>query len=90
MGKYLREKCLLEHYLNNSFNYLVKSISIPKLLLKVIQVQTKIFRGTLEHYWVNQFMPTQVVPKCIETSFWTFLYSNIHWKHLTNDDQTLT
>ena len=35
LGKYLKEKCLSEHFQQLSFKYLVKSFSIPKLLWKV-------------------------------------------------------
>ena len=35
-GKYLMEKCQSEHYLQLSFKYFVKSLSMSKLLSKVL------------------------------------------------------
>ena len=39
-GRNLKEKCWLEHYLQCSFEYIVKSYLVPKLLSKESQTQT--------------------------------------------------
>ena len=49
LGKYLKEKCQVEHNQQFSFKYFVKSFLIPKVSSKVLQIQTKISKGTLSN-----------------------------------------